>query len=427
MKKETMLIEEYRKRGAEYRIPLKEGEWERLEADLRSVRFNRSMTEPLKIWTISAFIIIALLAGINLWHTGKKVRTERLTTEKQYIIPTGRSPVIPEIPPDPIPASRTADLAVLSTRLKTFPIKTDSISPSSENSPSPACALTDTFEHASYNDKEQEKNPGKEQTGRPVQCRKANRPTPYPLPVFSPNKKQKWSVGLMAGSTLNRVKYDSQKLKIMTSGSENLTIETNKNESSPPVWPLQYSDIIYEILSESEKEIYTNILHTQPLTAGVSIARHLNDRISLESGLTYTLLSSDLKSGNTFYLIQHRRLHYLGIPLKLNYTLWDRSGFSFYLSQGAMAEFCVKGLLKTGYYKNGELRRQHTGSHRPGHPQFSLLFSPGVQYRFAFVPSLSLFAEPGVIYYFNDESKISTIRKDRPFNFNIRTGLRFAY
>ena len=55
--------------------------------------------------------------------------------------------------------------------------------------------------------------------------------------------------------------------------------------------------------------------------------------------------------------------------------------------------------------------------------QFSVLASVGLQANFNKL--LSLYLEPGMIYYFDDKTEILTIRKDKPFNFNLQLGLRF--
>ena len=42
------------------------------------------------------------------------------------------------------------------------------------------------------------------------------------------------------------------------------------------------------------------------------------------------------------------------------------------------------------------------------------------------LPNIGIFAEPGVSYYFNDGTSLSTIYKDHPCNFNLNVGLRFT-
>ena len=55
--------------------------------------------------------------------------------------------------------------------------------------------------------------------------------------------------------------------------------------------------------------------------------------------------------------------------------------------------------------------------------QFSALASVGIQANFN--KWLSIYFEPGMAYYFDDNTELLTIRKDKPFNFNMQLGLRF--
>ena len=40
------------------------------------------------------------------------------------------------------------------------------------------------------------------------------------------------------------------------------------------------------------------------------------------------------------------------------------------------------------------------------------------------VKNIGIFAEPGLSYYFDDRSSLSTIYKDKPLNFSFSFGLR---
>ena len=55
--------------------------------------------------------------------------------------------------------------------------------------------------------------------------------------------------------------------------------------------------------------------------------------------------------------------------------------------------------------------------------QFSLNGAAGAEYKLT--DYFSLYAEPGLGYYFKDGSSTSTIYQDRPLNFNLSFGLRF--
>jgi len=62
-----------------------------------------------------------------------------------------------------------------------------------------------------------------------------------------------------------------------------------------------------------------------------------------ETGLVYTYLSSNLTAGGAAYYTQNQQLHYLGIPLKLNWNFLKKRYFNLYLSGGGMLEKCVHG------------------------------------------------------------------------------------
>jgi len=56
--------------------------------------------------------------------------------------------------------------------------------------------------------------------------------------------------------------------------------------------------------------------------------------------------------------------------------------------------------------------------------QWSVLANVGMQVDMT--RQLALYMEPGIVYYFDDHTSISTIRKEHPFNFNLQVGLRFS-
>ena len=47
----------------------------------------------------------------------------------------------------------------------------------------------------------------------------------------------------------------------------------------------------------------------------------------------------------------------------------------------------------------------------------------GLEYKL--IDLLSIYAEPGVGYYFDNGSTLSTFYQDKPFSFNLNLGLRF--
>ncbi|MBM6863954.1 PorT family protein [Bacteroides caecigallinarum] len=181
-----------------------------------------------------------------------------------------------------------------------------------------------------------------------------------------------------------------------------------------------YSQMLF---SNMDKETYTDVKHHIPVTIGASVKWNINDKWALESGLNYTYLYSELRSGANSYVEDKQKLHYVGIPLKVQRSIWNNSIFSLYASAGGMMEKCVSGSVET-VYVDGNTKKNYESEDLSVKPlQFSVLASLGVQANFN--KYFSLYLEPGMIYYFDDNTDILTIRKDKPFNFNLQLGLRF--
>lgn len=165
----------------------------------------------------------------------------------------------------------------------------------------------------------------------------------------------------------------------------------------------------YLINREHSSAVSAN--HHQPVSVGFSVRKGLKKGFSVETGLMYTFLSSDLRFENATEEV-NQKLHYLGIPLRANWNFVETRLFTFYLSAGGAVEKCVYGKL------NSEKL-----SSRPW--QFSVLGAVGAQYDIS--KRVGIYAEPGVSYYFDDHSPLQTIRKERPCSFTLQAGLRLTY
>lgn len=171
------------------------------------------------------------------------------------------------------------------------------------------------------------------------------------------------------------------------------------------------------------KETEREYNHHLPVRMGISLAYRLNDRWSIESGVTYTRLSSDTKEGTlSTHISGSQRLNYVGIPLNVKYNALSYSRFSLYASAGVMTEKCVSGNLSRNYIINNESRKTEQQAIESKPLQLSVNAAAGVQYDV--VKNIGIFAEPGLSYYFDDRSSLSTIYKEKPLNFSFSFGLR---
>ena len=172
------------------------------------------------------------------------------------------------------------------------------------------------------------------------------------------------------------------------------------------------------------EEVHSEYKHHLPLRFGLNVAFYLSPRLAVESGLSYTRLTSDHTEGSYHsYHTTTQQIDYLGIPLKLKYQFLSLNRIALYASAGAMAEQCISGKATTQYViqqKAQQTEKQNLTS-RP--LQLSAQAALGVEYHF--IDRFSLFAEPGVGYYFDDRSSLETIYQKRPFNFNLNLGIRF--
>lgn len=175
-----------------------------------------------------------------------------------------------------------------------------------------------------------------------------------------------------------------------------------------------------------EIEVTEKAHHHIPFVIGLSVNKALSSRWSIESGVRYTFLRTDLISESR--LINKntiQRIHYIGVPVKFNYRMFTYDRLSVYGQGGVTMDIPVKGSQDIQEYYPG-LTYSKTDRHNIHAPlQWSLDGGVGIQYRFT--PSFSIYAEPSFRYYFNPGSDIKTIRQANPFEFTIPVGLRITW
>lgn len=135
--------------------------------------------------------------------------------------------------------------------------------------------------------------------------------------------------------------------------------------------------------------------HEIPLSFGINVGRQLTSRLSVESGLTYTLLRTRLKYYcDGVHISRNVRNSYIGIPLKLNYKMFERSSFSVYGTLGAAIDIPVGKQFTTRTSK--PLKADVHFPHLSNRVQVSSLFGVGVQYSLS--PRVGLYFEPSLRY-----------------------------
>ena len=167
----------------------------------------------------------------------------------------------------------------------------------------------------------------------------------------------------------------------------------------------------------------TEYKHHLPVRAGISASYALSPRLSLESGITFTRLISDIRDGNdSKYQSGEQKLQYIGIPVSINYELFSWKRLGIYTSAGVLAEQCISGTQKWEYHINNTTTQKDKENIGTKPFQMSVNGSVGIEYRLT--PTFDIYAGPGISYHFDDGSFVQTIYKEKPFNFNLNCGIR---
>ena len=152
----------------------------------------------------------------------------------------------------------------------------------------------------------------------------------------------------------------------------------------------------------------------QPISFGLSVNIPISSKFSVSTGVVYTRLSSDFTSiANSLVYERQQKLHYVGIPLTVQYNVWQWYGLNVYATAGGQADFNVKAYMTT---EGTETKLEKDNL------QWSVNAALGVQYNF--IPQLGIYVEPGIKHYFDNGSHIQNYFKYRPTNFNLQIGLR---
>ena len=176
-------------------------------------------------------------------------------------------------------------------------------------------------------------------------------------------------------------------------------------------------------------EIESKYIHKIPVRIGFNIQYDLIPELGIETGLSYSLLSSIITTGTEgaghSYSKGDQTLHYIGIPVSLVWNYLDRRFVTSYIKAGGMAEKSVRGSLHTDEYIAGKHHSSYESKVTPKEIQWSANAAVGVQANI--LPALGFFFEPGIVYRFDSGSTVRSVYTDKAFDFSIGFGLRYRF
>jgi hypothetical protein len=406
--KDGHLIQTFRKRRDEYRIPLRKESWEKLETELlsRSV-FHRRM---YRLASAAAAILVCL--ALSLPFLIKKDRTGMVADT-----PGNSSETTAPHKENDSQMQERQTISVIASASVSFsagrkiPDKIpDEIAAAEAKEETSPVVIPDELpeETASFTGPQQEK-------------RMAVNYTP---PAVKNKQRSKWTFGLSAGSNNAKGSAYEQTGKepgivvppYYTAPDDETGIDTDidggEEEEEEPG-----TKAFVPFRTESREDLTRyNYHHRLPISIGLSVQKKLSNHFGLESGLTYTYLYSDISKEGVSGYIGNQKLHYLGIPVKASWLIYNQKRFSVYLSGGTLVEYCISAGRKTD-----------NQNERLDFNRFQVSLNAAAGMQFVLAKPVSLFVEPGVSYYTDNGGGIETIRTDNPLMFNLQAGVRFTY
>ena len=155
-------------------------------------------------------------------------------------------------------------------------------------------------------------------------------------------------------------------------------------------------------------------VHEHPVSFGVSARFHLTKRFAVNTGLNYTKYTSTreryfYKYGET--VKDKQNVHYIGIPLRLDWMIVNRARFNFYLGYGISIDKCIYASVA------GERLREKEFI-------FSKIYTAGLQVNLT--PQAGIYFEPCLMYSATPGS-LQTLRTKSDYMISARGGLRFNF
>ena len=170
----------------------------------------------------------------------------------------------------------------------------------------------------------------------------------------------------------------------------------------------------------------TDAKHYRPVTFSVLAKWQFTETLGLESGLSWTMLSSRFTTSSaTSQIADQQTLQYIGIPLSMTFSFLDTRLFTTYATMGGMVEKCIDGRVKHSEYVSDKLLLSYVDKVSVTPLQWSVSGGAGIQANFS--DNLAFFAEPGLSYHFRNESQVGTIYREHPLDFRFSFGFRVTF
>lgn len=250
------------------------------------------------------------------------------------------------------------------------------------------------------------------------------RPTPQPTPQASQNTTAsaqpsvESSITAQAQQSENAPLFKEKKQEDIYLAMNASGINISKGDLSSD-GEMTYFDPIGNPLTSNVNDPYSyqsyhEEKHHRPITIGLQVGIPVAKDWSFVTGLTYTYLHSEFKDRTSMGYTLHtdQNLHFIGVPVQMNYQLYNNRHCNIYLGTGGRIDFGVSG--KTNH--------ESKLSHLP--VNYSLKAAAGVQVNI--FKSLNIYAEPTIQYNIPGSTRYKTYYTEHKTMLDLQFGIRFT-
>lgn len=209
------------------------------------------------------------------------------------------------------------------------------------------------------------------------------------------------SGGLLAGSVLGFLPSPAMKADKLMDGGLYMDVAPVYSKSAAPA----NGDLVTlgnAVISETH--------HFMPFKAAVGVRFPMSERLYFVTGAEYSLY----RSAGERYLTgsENQSADYLGVPLRIDWSVLKRKRLDLYLGAGPYVDFCVAA-------------RQNGSAVSKDPASVSLMAAGGVLLKFN--EYLGLFLEPQLSWTpRSSNGRLDTYRTEHPVMFTVSSGIRFT-
>jgi RNA polymerase sigma-70 factor (ECF subfamily) len=222
--------------------------------------------------------------------------------------------------------------------------------------------------------------------------------------------------GLLADESFTPTSHSSEgawRVRITTNALGLSTSDNRGNTASGPMSDPSTGEGNYP-----ETEASTSVHHLMPITFGVRFSKEISPSWSVESGLQYNLLRSEItKTYGDWSYIKNVRANYLSIPIAISYNFMQMKRVSMYVAGGMSLDIPIGASISS------DVIDEHKSLKYP------VSVSPGVGLGFEYkiTHSSMLFVQPTLNYHIMKKSDYPILWQDKPVTFELPVGIRIFW